>query len=223
MRLVVLAGALAVASTTLAWTARAQSLPNISGIKQTTNRAVAKTNAHTLAMTNVDSAANAAKATAAKATAAPNGASAAAKRPVESPVDTARAHGVRAMAAPSSTAPGAEMDTAGKVVLRREVFAYEPSGRRDPFVTLMTVGELRPMISDLAISGILIDPTGRNSVAVLRDVSSKEQYRVKVGQQLGRMRVARIAQKSVTFTIEEFGYSRQQELAMDETNQARTK
>jgi hypothetical protein len=58
---------------------------------------------------------------------------------------------------------------------------------------------------------------------VLRDVSSKEQYRVKVGQQLGRMRVARITQKAVTFTIEEFGYSRQQELAMDETNQARTK
>ena len=42
-------------------TAPAQSLPNISGIKQTTNRAVAKTNAHTLAMTSVDSAANAAK------------------------------------------------------------------------------------------------------------------------------------------------------------------
>ena len=222
MRLVVLAGVLAVASTTLGGTATAQSLPNVSGIKQTTNRAVAKTNAHTLAMTNVDSAANAAKAPAAKAAPAPTGASAA-KRPVESPVDTARAHGVRAMAAPSSTAPGVEMDTSGKVVLRREVFAYEPSGRRDPVVTLMTVGELRPMISDLAISGILIDPTGRNSVAVLRDVSSKEQYRVKVGQQLGRMRVARITQKAVTFTIEEFGYSRQQELAMDETNQARTK
>ena len=138
MRLVVLAGALAVASTTLSWTAHAQSLPNVSGIKQTTNRAVAKTNAHTLAMTNVDSAANAAKAPSAKAPSAkaaptPNGASAA-KRAVESPVDTARAHGVRAMAAPSSTAPGIEMDTAGKVVLRREVFAYEPSGRRDPFV-----------------------------------------------------------------------------------------
>jgi hypothetical protein len=223
MRFVVLAGVLAVASTTLGRTAHAQSLPNISGIKQTTTRAVNKTNAHTLAMTNVDSAANAAKAPAAKAAPAPNGAAAAGKRPVESPVDTARGHGVRAMAAPSSTAPGVEMDTAGRVVLRREVFAYEPSGRRDPFVTLMTVGELRPMISDLAISGILIDPTGRNSVAVLRDVSSKEQYRVKVGQQLGRMRVARITQKAVMFTIEEFGYSRQQELAMDETNQARTK
>ena len=216
MRLFVLAGALAVASTTVSWTARAQSLPNINGIKQTTQRAVNKTNTHTRAMTNVDSAA--------KAAPAPKTTSSAARRTVESPADTAGAHGVRAMAAAGSpTRPGVEIDTAGKVVLRREVFAYEPSGRRDPFVTLMTVGELRPMISDLAISGILIDPTGRNSVAVLRDVSSKEQYRVKVGQQLGRMRVARITQKAVMFTIEEFGYSRQQELAMDDSNQARTK
>ena len=217
MRHLVLAGALAVASITLVRPTDAQSLPNINGIKQTTNRAVAKTNAHTLAMTNVDSAGNAAK-----AASAPKGASATAKRPVENPADTAR-HGVRAMAAGAATGPSAEMDTAGKVVLRREVFSYEQSGRRDPFVSLMTVGELRPMISDLAISGILIDPTGRNSVAVLRDVSSREQYRVKVGQQLGRMRVARISQKAVTFTIEEFGFSRQQELAMDDSNQARTK
>jgi hypothetical protein len=213
MRSLVFAGALALAST-----AQAQSLPNISGIKQTTNRAVAKTNAHTLAMTNVDSVANAAK-----SAGAPNGSSAA-KKPVESPADTAKSHGVRAMAAGAATrASATATDTAGKVVLRREVFSYEQSGRRDPFVSLMTVGELRPMISDLAISGILIDPTGRNSIAVLRDVSSKEQYRVKVGQQLGRMRVARITQKAVTFTIEEFGYSRQQELAMDDSNQARTK
>jgi len=197
-----------VAATPLA----AQSLPNVSGIKQTTNRAVAKTNAQTLAMTSVDSA---------KIATPPAGAAPAAKR-VESPVDTARGHGVRATAAAAATRAAA-MDTAGKVVLRREVFAYEQSGRRDPFVSLMTVGELRPMISDLAISGILIDPTGRNSLAVLRDVSSKEQYRVRVGQQLGRMRVARITQKSVMFTIEEFGYSRQQELAMDDSKQARTK
>ena len=203
-----LAGAVAVAATS---PAAAQSLPNISGIKQTTNRAVAKTNAQTLAMTNVDSA---------KTATAPAGAAPAAKR-VESPVDTARSHSVRATASAATRA--AAVDTAGQVVLRREVFAYEQGGRRDPFVSLMTVGELRPMISELAISGILIDPTGRNSVAVLRDVSSREQYRVKVGQQIGRMRVARITQKSVTFTIEEFGFSRQQELAMDDSNQARTK
>jgi len=209
---VILAGAVAVAATPLASPVAAQSLPNVSGIKQTTNRAVAKTNAQTLAMTSVDSA---------KIATPPAGAAPAAKR-VESPVDTTRGHGVRATAGAAATRAVA-MDTAGKVVLRREVFAYEQSGRRDPFVSLMTVGELRPMISDLAISGILIDPTGRNSLAVLRDVSSKEQYRVRVGQQLGRMRVARITQKSVMFTIEEFGYSRQQELAMDDSKQARTK
>ena len=217
MRRLVFTGALALAST-MASSAQAQSLPNVSGIKQTTTRAVDKTNAHTIAMTNVDSA------KAASGTTAPAGGSAAAtaKRNVESPADTARVKGVRATAAGAATRAGVA-DTAGKVVLRREVFAYEQSGRRDPFVSLMTVGELRPMISDLAITGILIDPTGRNSIAILRDVSSKEQYRVKVGQQIGRMRVARIAQKTVTFTIEEFGYSRQQELAMEESNQARTK
>ena len=51
MRHLVLIGALALAST-----ASAQSLPNVNGIKQTTNRAVAKNNAHTQAKTNVDSA-----------------------------------------------------------------------------------------------------------------------------------------------------------------------
>src|SRR5678809_138288 len=104
MRLVVLAGVLAVASTTLGGTATAQSLPNVSGIKQTTNRAVAKTNAHTLAMTNTDSVGNAAKS-------APNGSSASGKRPVENPADTARGHGVRAMAAGAATRTSAEMDT----------------------------------------------------------------------------------------------------------------
>jgi hypothetical protein len=218
-RLLVLAGALAVASTTFTPSAQAQSVPNVSGIKQTANRAVAKTNAHTLAMTAVDS--GRAGAPAAAGSSAPAGKA----RTVEKPsADTVRGRGVRATAAGAATATRAAVaDTAGRVVLRREVFAYDQSGRRDPFVSLMTVGELRPMISDLVVSGILIDPTGRSSVAVLRDISSKEQYRVRVGQQIGRMRVARISQKSVTFTIEEFGYSRQQELALDDSNQARTK
>ena len=217
MRLFVLAGALALAASTSASAASAQSLPNVSGIKQTTQRAVNKTNAHTLAMTTVDSA---------KAASAGSTTPAASGKTVETPAsDTASARGVRATAAGAATATRAASpaDTAGKIVIRREVFAYEQSGRRDPFVSLMTVGELRPMISDLVVSGILIDPSGRGSVAVLRDVNTKEQYRVRVGQQLGRMRVARIAQKAVTFTIEEFGYSRQQELALEDQNQARTK
>jgi hypothetical protein len=51
-------------------------------------------------------------------------------------------------------------------------------------------------------------------VAILRDLGTKEQYRVRVGESLGRMRVARINRKDITFTIEEFGFSRQESLAL---------
>jgi hypothetical protein len=95
----------------------------------------------------------------------------------------------------------------------RESFRYDRSGRRDPFVSLMAYGELRPLITELRVTSIAYDPNG-GSVAVLRDLGTKEQYRVRVGESLGRMRVARIAKKEITFTIEEFGYSRQETLAL---------
>jgi len=110
------------------------------------------------------------------------------------------------VAAPKSAAP--------EVLINRETYAYPGNGRRDPFVSLMNTEELRPLLSDLKLVAVALDPTGRNSVAVLRDMSTKEQYRVKVGQEIGRMRVAAIHAKDVVFGIEEFGYSRQESLAM---------
>ena len=95
-------------------------------------------------------------------------------------------------------------------MINREVFAYEGSGRRDPFVSLLTTSDLKPLLTDLKLTGVAYDPRGQNSVAVLRDVTSKEQYKVRVGQTIGRMRVAAIQPKAVIFTIEEFGYSRQE-------------
>ena len=80
----------------------------------------------------------------------------------------------------------------GEVSLNREVYSYDPGARRDPFVSLMRTGDLRPMLSDLRLVTVLYDPTGRNSIAVMRDLSTKDQYRVRVGQTLGRMRVAQI-------------------------------
>ena len=103
--------------------------------------------------------------------------------------------------------------TAGAATFSRESFRYDRSGRRDPFVSLMAYGELRPLITELRVTSIAYDPQG-GSVAVLRDLGTKEQYRVRVGESLGRMRVARIAAKAITFTIEEFGYSRQETLAL---------
>jgi hypothetical protein len=116
-----------------------------------------------------------------------------------------------------TTRRSAEEDTNHLVTLNREVFRYSSDGRRDPFVSLISSSELRPVITDLRLTTVAFDPTGRNSVAILRDLDTKEQYRVKVGTQLGRMRVVRIEQKSVTFAIEEFGFSRQATLAMGDS------
>ena len=102
------------------------------------------------------------------------------------------------------------VDTANRVLIEREVFQYDGDGRRDPFISLLTTSDLRPLLTDLKLVAVAYDPRGQNSVAVLRDVTSKTQYRVKVGQTLGRMRVAAIQEKAVIFTIEEFGYSRQE-------------
>jgi hypothetical protein len=101
-------------------------------------------------------------------------------------------------------------DTTPRVLINREVFNYEGDGRRDPFVSLLTTSDLKPLLTDLKLVGVAYDPRGQNSVAVLRDVTSKDQYKVRVGQTIGRMRVAAIQPKAVIFTIEEFGYSRQE-------------
>ena len=106
--------------------------------------------------------------------------------------------------------PVAAADTAPRVLINREIYAYDGDGRRDPFVSLLTTSDLRPLLSDLKLVAVAFDPRGKNSVAVLRDPTSKTQYRVKVGQTIGRMRVAAIQEKAVIFTIEEFGYSRQE-------------
>ena len=124
-------------------------------------------------------------------------------------------------AAAGTVASSAAAETPAQLV-SRETYDYQGTGRRDPFVSLMNNGELRPVFQDLKLVAVAFDPLGRNSVAVLRDVTSKEQYRVKVGQEIGRMRVAAIRQKSVTFGIEEFGYSRQETLAMNDSTKART-
>ena len=126
-----------------------------------------------------------------------------------------------APAAVTAPAPAAKPAPA-EVLISREQYAYPGIGRRDPFVSLMNTEELRPLLGDLKLVAVALDPTGRNSVAVLRDMSTKEQYRVKVGQELGRMRVAAIRTREVVFGIEEFGYSRQESLAMTDSTKVRT-
>ncbi len=95
-----------------------------------------------------------------------------------------------------------------EITIQREVFDYSNSGRRDPYKSLMTTSDVRPLLSDLQLTVVVLDPAGNNSVAFLRDDFSKTKYRVKVGQQLGRLRVSAIKQKEIQFTVEEFGFNR---------------
>lgn len=105
----------------------------------------------------------------------------------------------------------------------REMFAYEADGRRDPFLSLLKTNDLRPTLSDLRLTGVLFDHSGRgNSLATLRDITNNAQYRVGVGSVLGRMRVSAIRTETVVFTIEELGTTRRDSLVLrDSTNKAR--
>ncbi len=124
--------------------------------------------------------------------------------------------------------PGTKLElpsdtTPSHVTIMREVFDYESGGRRDPFVSLLNTSELRPGIGDLRLTGILYDQSGRHSVATLRDNGTNALYRVSVGSTLGRMHVAAIRLKTVVFSIDEFGTTRQDSLILGDTTKARAR
>jgi hypothetical protein len=105
--------------------------------------------------------------------------------------------------------------------IMREVFEYGVQGRRDPFFSLLSTGDLRPMLADLRLTTILFDLSGRRPVAVMNDVTTNLQYRVTTGMMLGRMRVTQIKPRKVIFAIDEFGFSRADSLVLADKPQTR--
>lgn len=98
--------------------------------------------------------------------------------------------------------------------LLREVFAYEGGGR-DPFMSLLRSGDVRPLISDLKLTTIVYDARfGARSVAILRDITNRRIYRVKTGDIVGRLKVTQIRPREVVFTVQEFGFERQETLQL---------
>ncbi len=131
---------------------------------------------------------------------------------------------------PQTTAkPGTQLDvpktdTAGPPpTIYREAFEYNSEGRRDPFVSLLTTTELRPTLSDLRLTGILFDHSGRNSIATLRDLTQPVLYRVTIGSVLGRMRVTAIRTQYVVFTIDEYGTTRKDSIALKDSTKVRAR
>jgi hypothetical protein len=125
--------------------------------------------------------------------------------------------------APAKPAPAAKPDSARRDTtaadtaspkLVREVFSYEGGGR-DPFLSLLRSGDIRPLLSDLKLVGVYYD--GRypaRSVAVLRDVTNNKIYRAKSGDILGRLKVTTIRPREIVFTVQEFGFERQESLQL---------
>jgi hypothetical protein len=120
---------------------------------------------------------------------------------------------------PAAGAPGGLVAAVPPVT--REIFTYSADGRRDPFYSLILTEDLRPLLSDLKLVGILYEASGKRSVAIMRDIVTNKQYRVGPGQTLGRMRVSQIKPKGVIFTIDEFGLSRQDSLVLTDTTKVR--
>jgi len=100
--------------------------------------------------------------------------------------------------------------------LQRETFAYTGAGR-DPFLSLIRTGAVRPRIEDLRVTAITFDSRyPGNSVAVLRDTTVNQRYTVRVGDELGRgrIRIAAIQSNEVTVIVEQLGVERQEVLRL---------
>ena len=142
--------------------------------------------------------------------------------PTKQPGDTSVMQQGNAAVATKSPTTGPK-GTRDSVLVMRELFDYSRDGRRDPFVSLMTTTDLRPTISDLRLTSVLYDQSGRRPVAIMRDSIANVQWRVTTGMTLGRMRVSSIRPRVVVFTIEEFGFSRQDSLMLRDTTRVRSK
>lgn len=105
------------------------------------------------------------------------------------------------------------LDTTLPVEYRREMFRYG-GGPRDPFESLLSSGDMGPMIQDMRLVAITYDARYGNSVAVVRAANVVQPFRLRRGDTIGRMRVIQIRQYEVVFQIEEFGFERQEVLAL---------
>jgi hypothetical protein len=113
-----------------------------------------------------------------------------------------------ASAAPADSAAPAEDD------VLRESFAYA-GGARDPFASLVNAKSTGPELGDLLLVGVYQDMrSNANSVAILREKKDGKRHKLRTGDQIGRLRVAQIRAKEVVFTVEDFGFERQETLSL---------
>lgn len=117
-------------------------------------------------------------------------------------------------AAAPAPAPAAAQSPQQESDVLRETFAYG-GGARDPFMSLINTKSAGPELVDLTLVAIYQDMrSSANSVAVLREKQSGKRHKLRTGDQIGRLRVAQIRAKDVVFTVEDFGFERQETLSL---------
>jgi hypothetical protein len=116
----------------------------------------------------------------------------------------------QAAAAPADSTSAEPSETS----VMRETFAYGGAAR-DPFASLIKSTRAGPEITDLQLVAIYEDLRySGNSIAVLREKTSGKRYKLRQGEQVGRLRVSQVRSKDVVFTIQDFGYERQETLSL---------
>jgi hypothetical protein len=133
-------------------------------------------------------------------------------------------------AATMATAPAAQADSgaartqdpayadsvqkAKEMEMTRETFAYSGAAR-DPFSSLLNMAKDGPELADLQLVGIYQNlQTPSASVAVFREKDGGKRHKLRAGDQLGRSRLVQIRDRDVVFTIEDFGFERQETLSL---------
>ncbi len=127
---------------------------------------------------------------------------------------TAPAGDSLAAAAAADAALADSLRKAREIEVMRETFAYT-GGTRDPFNSLINLADAGPEIADLELVGVyqnLQSPS--SSIVVLREKANGKRYKLRVGDQVGRARLGLIRPRDAVFTIQDFGYERQETLSL---------
>lgn len=109
---------------------------------------------------------------------------------------------------------GDTLEHAPGIDVARETFVYQ-GGSRDPFNSLMTRTSSGPELVDLQLVGVYENMQAPlNSVVVLREKVGNKRHKLRIGDRLGRMRLAQIRSRDAVFMVQDFGSERQETLSL---------
>jgi hypothetical protein len=122
--------------------------------------------------------------------------------------------GADSLPAVADAADADSLRKAREIEVMRETFAYT-GGTRDPFNSLINIANAGPEIGDLELVGVYQNlRTPSSSIVVLREKVALKRHKLRVGDQVGRARLVQIRPRDAVFTIQDFGYERQETLSL---------